>query len=505
MSDLRLRRTVATALVSALVVALESNSIDDVASLLTHIGATLPRRRRFVVESVSSLEQCTGALFTGGRSTPVFKVAVRCSDEAVDRRLVIKIVRGGHSQRVHRSYVVESNFYASGCASALRAASLMLPRFVASGICAVDPPPADVADPRLTPSEQATAFCFVMRDLESSHPLHSDRKLTSAQALSAVAYLARWHSIGWGLPLDDADRVDLWPAGAFWSEAVWPLAKTTTAAAAESAWAPSLRYLAKARRGLVDAHPSMRSLGRRLFTARPLLDRFLSTGRAAAPKKGTSTRSGALAPATVLHGDFKAANLFFDNGKDTETAAAAWVHVASCDYQFVGSGLGARDLAYLACWDHFDLLDSGELVGTYVAALHASLREREERANEDLEKVCAAFTTGASKPTAKTEETQRRALAVLSCDAASLSRSYGKASAAVHLGFAFVTYFAYKVLERGFICSTTGDIDLVSRVDRALAMIDGGKVVAAAVMEAALGECCGVAREVDEGAWDSRV
>jgi hypothetical protein len=484
--------TIDSALVAALVAALGSNSLDDVGSLLTQVGATLPGRRRFFVESVSSLEQCTGALFTGGRSTPVFKVAVRCREEEVDRRFVIKIVRGGHSQRVFRSYVVESNFYANGCASAFRAASLTLPRLVATGICAVDPPPADAADPLLTASEQATAFCFVMRDLESSHSAHSDCKLTSAQAICAVAYLARWHSIGWGLALDDADRVDLWPAGAFWSEAVWPLATTTTAGAADAAWAASLRYLAKASQH--HAHPSMRALGRRLFAARPLLDRFLSTGRAAAPKKGT--RSGALAPATVLHGDFKAANLFFD-GVGTalacRSAAAAWVHVASCDFQFVGSGLGARDLAYLACWDHFDLIDSGELVGTYVAALHAGLREREERANEELEKACIASVSKT------TEETQRRALAVLSCDAASLSRSYGEASAALHLGFAFASYFAYKMLERGFVCSTPGDIDLVTRVERALAVIDGGKVVAVTAMEAALGECCRVAREVDEG------
>lgn len=46
---------------------------------------------------------------------------------------------------------------------------------------------------------------------------------------------------------------------------------------------------------------------------------------------------------TIVHGDFKAANIVFNDGIDEPLAAAAY------DFQYVGGGDGMKDVAYMFC------------------------------------------------------------------------------------------------------------------------------------------------------------
>ena len=452
----------ADARIARLVAGLAERDYDAVTQCFRELAAGLPLRRRFAVDAVSSITQTAGASFTGGRSSPVYGVACSGSDGA--RRFIVKIARGGSSVRLFHSYVVESRFYSKGYAAALRVEQLALPRLLAFGTCPTSPPlPAEQCDRLLSSVDQATTFCFVMRDLTSGaapFPEHSDRSLTAQQARAAVAYLGRWHATQWALGHDSA--VDLWPAGAFWSHAVTPptASVVSSATAAASMWAPSLRYIARADRELLDRSPSVRALGRRLLAARGVLDRFLSTGQLASASGSAGKKGGGkarlLAETTVVHGDFKAANMFFQtqhsDDDDSGAAPAPDRACAACDFQFVGPGLGARDLAYFLCWDHF--AEAGPLIAAYVAALHRGLAQREINAAAALE------PGGARSPAARS-----RAMAVLSRDAATLCQRHGAASATLHVGLAFAAFFSYHLLTRGFVCSTEGDIELVARVD----------------------------------------
>lgn len=101
-------------------------------------------------------------------------------------------------------------------------------------------------------------------------------------------------------------------------------------------------------RYLEQKHPEFvtlntKRLGRRIEMAGTSISKLLA-------KQSAGSQYG-----TLIHGDYKAANLFFSNQADGTNGADA---VAAVDFQFCGGGMGVEDVAYLlypdARGNHFD-------------------------------------------------------------------------------------------------------------------------------------------------------
>lgn len=142
------------------------------------------------------------------------------------------------------------------------------------------------------------------------------------------------------------------------------------------------------------ADQDVRALAPRLRSLAEQLEQQLQTARAA---HGSC----------VLHGDFKAANLFFrvaddlphqaGGGGNPESAAS----VAACDFQWAGYGLGVQDVAYLL-WTsvHEDVMPARErgFVAAYHAALECELRRSGRGAAPPLELLWAHYEVRAPRP-----------------------------------------------------------------------------------------------------------
>lgn len=292
----------------------------------------LPLKGDFTVDSVQ-IEKSVGEGFTGGRSTPVYFVEARVcrpnQQQPKRRRFVVKLVcmpgDDPYTLRKRESYAVERRFYA-GTANRVREANLHIPKLLASDLDGSKPWPA---------------FCILMNDVSQQHPQHPDF-LSKDQAACALQWIATFHALFWGETSSTCTwRRDLWDRGAFW---------TTPAVGTEgvaTAWIGTMRYLEQKHPEYLTA--STQSLGRRIEKAGSAISRLLA-------KESVGSQYG-----TLIHGDYKAANLFFPN--DPESADS----VAAVDFQFTGGGLGVEDVAYLlypdARGDHFEYEE--ELLETY--------------------------------------------------------------------------------------------------------------------------------------------
>lgn len=111
----------------------------------------------------------------------------------------------------------------------------------------------------------------------------------------------------------------------------------------------------------------------------------------------------------LMHGDFKAANLFLRTAPppqqaasesardtiDTETAVVAVApEVAACDFQWAGRGLGVQDVAYLL-WTSVrdDVMPAREreLVAAYHGALTSELRRSGQSVAPELDRLWSHY------------------------------------------------------------------------------------------------------------------
>lgn len=205
------------------------------------------------------------------------------------------------------SYRNEAAFYA-------RVHGLLRPRVPLLGVYAVHARP----DASLLLLECADADELEARD-----------RLGTRDARAALAYLASLHAAaatptaGGGVRAVDRARGELWAAGGWWT-----LDKRGEAELRQAArvWPEVLAAFADelAAAGVDPADARVAALGDRLVACAP----FVSAQLAA----------DGLAAETLVHGDLKAANLFFGRRSDA---------VVAFDWQWAGRGLGAQDVAYL--------------------------------------------------------------------------------------------------------------------------------------------------------------
>jgi len=328
-------------------------------------------------------KQAEGAKFTGGRSTPVYEISADIEDRKkgrVERQdLVFKLVillsnRCGNmvSANLHsgddrklrykrESYVNEQIFFNSGRENSghnLSASRATVQHCDASSLGGTQPvggvQPIGLVEAFRTlnlkiptpfvveggVSSDFPSFGLLMNDLRRNFPLHPDT-LKPRQICEALKFAAKMHAFFWKR---DLSTIGLKPGfGQLWLQAgFWGMEKpleSDNLSRVSLKWSETLKYLG-ANGGRVTE--TVRKLAGNLEkNAFVIFDR-LKQMRAA---QGW----------TLIHGDFKAANLFF--GQATEDSFGpvdasnidtdAEIACAAVDFQFTGTGLACQDLMYL--------------------------------------------------------------------------------------------------------------------------------------------------------------
>jgi len=243
-------------------------------------------------------------------------------------RLIVKRVRApqidegdqvGHARKL-KSYQVEAAFY----------------RHVAPRLLT---PPHEVSlpTPLLLSEEGPGMLSLVMSDLSVAFPDSSPQRgtLGRSDADAALDFLARFHAAHW----EEPPRADLWEQGGY-----WPLA-TRHAELAQ-----------------------MRAEWAQLQAAAPAIDRRVR----GLPRDGGDGAPPRLRFRTLVHGDFKAANLLFSHGAGGARRCAAY------DLQYCGGGYAGADLVMLlvsAVGDMTPVLEA-TMLQAYLARLEAELDAR---------------------------------------------------------------------------------------------------------------------------------
>ena len=209
------------------------------------------------------------------------------------------------------------------------------------------PQPAAPVAWRLRHSDAERSFDMIMTDLTDEGFARREEALNFDDACAALDWLARLHGIMTN-PIVTSAQIHLVSAGGLWEQGTyWNLGKRNavkqlTAGVMEAHW--------RARRSLegftgIDVDDDF---PKRLFAAAAPIDRALHPPQpnAAEPKRRRTARHELPAPRllrrVVVHGDFKAENLFFEphvSGSNPRCAA--------CDFQWAGLGVGACDVVYL--------------------------------------------------------------------------------------------------------------------------------------------------------------
>jgi thiamine kinase-like enzyme len=136
---------------------------------------------------------------------------------------------------------------------------------------------------------------------------------------------------------------------------------------------------------------------------------------------------------TLIHGDYKAANLFFAHDGEEDHSA-----VAAVDFQYSGAGVPAEDVAYVLFPDAF--VDYWQDESTLLEYYHQQLTE-------------ALVVSNKGGPS--------------SLPLKSFVRLYQLSR------IELLTYW----LQKGWVASTRGDAQLVVAVEQAMDDLDGGKVL----------------------------
>ena len=322
---------------------------NDVESMQEILQEGLPSVVR-VLDGSISIEKSLGESFTGGRSTPVYHVSCRVVRNGVekDRKFIVKLVlmpdnSESNSQKLalrRESYAVEHRFYHAEYIQQYFQgnASLTIPKIFFSDLNGNKPWPA---------------FCILMNDVSQQFPVHP-RFLSLYQAQCALKWIATFHATFWGISIPPNS---VWERGAFWTKS--HSNNNTSSAGISSAWVGTLRFLEKYGHAVTS---TTKTFGQRLQSAGPTIGAFLS--------ENTGTLKGnAPTVRTLIHGDYKAANMFLKQPPSQEdTTEASATHVAVVDFQFTGAGIGAEDVAYLLYPDargFFDADDEESLLKTY--------------------------------------------------------------------------------------------------------------------------------------------
>ncbi|CAB9503654.1 Protein of unknown function (DUF1679) [Seminavis robusta] len=411
---------------------------NDMEALSRTVASFLPNPKAVTIENLV-ISKSQGEAFTGGRSTPVYHVScdvLRGRGNRRQRHFVVKLVlmpnnnthsndddatEIPHSLWIKReSYAVERRFYDSAAPQIRQHGQLAIPRLLG----------ADNDDRH---KGAWPAVCFIMNDVrQSGYASHPDF-LSPPQAMAALKWLAAFHALFWGQAADTNDqewRRDVWDRGGFWT----PKQRKQDNNKQQQKSTSSVRVTGLAQqwnktvKWLEGKHPdaissSTKSLGARLeHVAGPIADFLMQ-------------QSQRNCGSTLLHGDYKAANMFFRDNAEEEEDQLGMEDVAVLDFQFAGMGVCAEDVAYLlfpdARGDYFDM--EKELLECYHEELISQLMIQQKGGPSSL----------------------------------SLE------SFQAYYELARIDFLRYLLVEKGWIGSNEGDKRLVKALEGTLDRIDG--------------------------------
>lgn len=409
--------------------------------------------------TISAFQQTLGESYTGGRSTPVYEVQLSDDETGKEHFLVIKLVVQEFDGDVNdttskqvmdyaarvRSYQVESGFYGHAnprttCpARACARVGLHIPTLLSVE--------QGGAHRHETNDKRTASILFVMNDLRRTHPSHPP-VLSISQAKVALAWLAKFHSRFWEAPklLEEWSDDLVWEEGSFWAlqYKMQQLLKIPDPDL-DAIWTKTLRWLQRKAPSTGDSS-SIKLMGQRLNSCRPAVYNVLhDDGAPTMPNlspviysKIKQTRRSFRPPrrhVTMVHGDYKAANMFFVD--ETSCDDSCDNQCAVCDFQFAGPGLGASDLAYLLFPDprvHY-LDDESSLLDWYYQRLCMEM----DKLGKDVE-------------------------------------GYTRMTLNFHYGLAQIEILTH-LLSKGWVASSPNDVRLLEVIDDTLKKLDGGIVL----------------------------
>ena len=401
----------------------------DLEELATLILQSLPNKQNKIQSvEVISLEQSVGEAFTGGRSTPVYHVQTKLLlSNAIEKErfFIVKLVDmrttssdGDDNPKLQmrrESYAVERRFYKVVAPTLAKDQdnSLTVPKILLSDHDGKHP---------------YGIACWLMNDVRTQYPLHPTVLSAGTHMKVALQWLAKFHAIHWNQlqtsslatsTTNSGDwRRDLWDRGGFWT-------KEYSSGGISNSWLQACQWISKNQQNVCVVTSATKSLSSRLFALRLPLINYM--------KKIATSSSWS----TCLHGDYKAANLFFTSNVEDTTTKMEIDHrcVAVVDFQFAGAGTPADDVAYVLFPDAFCDYWSEE-----DALLHFYYDHFIE----------ALITSNVGGPSS------------LPCDV--FVRLYRLSQLELTMYW----------LSKGWVASTPGDAKLVSVLERTVDEIDGG-------------------------------
>ncbi|KAE9174692.1 hypothetical protein PF004_g26595 [Phytophthora fragariae] len=300
---------------------------------------------------VSAVHVVPGSIHRGKHST-VAKLEVYFADNGGKTIVFLKksaknelpARSAAHWKRDIASYRTEATFYAHFASSVLaRGVSLIRPLAVfqgdAAGQCTANMVATTASDGKHAATcSDPENFMMLLECLGSASPVSSavDESCSLANyeaadcleltdTRQALSYLANLHASAWGQEdlLENAG-VGLWSAACWWA---FPKRGAKELAQASEVWPQMLKHWFKVfeAESSLPSTAELESLGERMIEEAAYISTCLSVD--ANPSLST-----------LVHGDFKSANLFFE---------ATSRKVVAFDWQWSGVGIGAMDVANL--------------------------------------------------------------------------------------------------------------------------------------------------------------
>ncbi|ORX64282.1 hypothetical protein BCR32DRAFT_273166 [Anaeromyces robustus] len=254
----------------------------------------------FKNKTISSFqcEKTQGERLTKGTSTPVYTIKVSLANKE-DMHFILKFIKlseRSDPKFLEESYKIENNFYNDELIKEkINESQLNIPNLYC-----------------FEEDKKLQLMSFFMKDISIDFQEHPEAP-NIAQAKLALEWLAVWHSLFWMEHWNWPKN--LWKEGCFW---VLNRKGKNNLQSIPQTWNSLIKNMNK-KYNYVIQEKGFHDFGKRIMNAANGIYQVLNNTRYR----------------TIIHGDFKPANMFFNNNS-----------CSVCDFQFSGAGVPLQDVVY---------------------------------------------------------------------------------------------------------------------------------------------------------------